>query len=85
MYLKLARSRGRGTFRIIGFLPKVAGSGAVERPAVSAFANCGRAVALVRSSFVPCVDGSELARAFFRFVALVGAAMLCSGLSARFT
>jgi hypothetical protein len=26
---------------------------------------------------VPCVDGSELARAFFRFAALVGAAM-CS-------
>ena len=28
-------------------------------------------------SFVPCVDGSELARAFFTFAALVGAAM-CS-------
>jgi hypothetical protein len=28
---------------------------------------------------VPCVDGSELARAFFTFAALVGAAM-CSGL-----
>ena len=27
--------------------------------------------------FVPCVDGSELARAFFTFAALVGAAM-CS-------
>ncbi len=30
---------------------------------------------------VPCVDGSELARAFFRFAALVGAAM-CSALDA---
>jgi hypothetical protein len=28
-------------------------------------------------SFVPCVDGSGLARAFARFAALVGAAM-CS-------
>jgi hypothetical protein len=27
--------------------------------------------------FVPCVDGSELARVFFTFAALVGAAM-CS-------
>jgi hypothetical protein len=45
--------------------------------AVSAFANPGRAVAHVRGSYVPCVDGSELARAFFRFAALVGAAM-CS-------
>ena len=27
--------------------------------------------------YVPCVDGSELARAFFTFAALVGAAM-CS-------
>jgi hypothetical protein len=27
--------------------------------------------------FVPCVDGSELARTFFTFAALVGAAM-CS-------
>jgi hypothetical protein len=27
--------------------------------------------------FVPCVDGSELARAFFTFAALVGAA-ICS-------
>ena len=30
---------------------------------------------------LPCVDGSELARAFFRFAALVGAAM-CSALDA---
>jgi hypothetical protein len=28
-------------------------------------------------AFVPCVDGSELARTFFTFAALVGAAM-CS-------
>jgi hypothetical protein len=30
--------------------------------------------------FVPCVDGSELARTFFTFAALVGAAM-CSACS----
>jgi hypothetical protein len=34
--------------------------------------------------FVPCVDGSELARAFFTFAALVGAAM-CSAFWMRFT
>ena len=44
---------------------------------MSAFANCGHAVAHVQGSYVPCVDGSELARAFFTFAALVGAAM-CS-------
>jgi hypothetical protein len=33
--------------------------------AVSAFANCGRAVAHVRGGYVPCVDGSGLARTFF--------------------
>jgi hypothetical protein len=31
----------------------------------------------LRVCFVPCVDGAELARAFFTFAALVGAAM-CS-------
>ena len=36
-----------------------------------------RCVAHVRGSYVPCVDGSELARAFFTLAALVGAAM-CS-------
>ena len=35
---------------------------------------CG---ALGHVRFVPCVDGSELARAFFTLAALVGAAM-CS-------
>jgi hypothetical protein len=35
---------------------------------------CG---ALADGCFGPCVDGSELARAFFTFAALVGAAM-CS-------
>ena len=35
---------------------------------------CG---ALAHVRFVPCVDGSELARTFFTFAALVGAAM-CS-------
>ena len=34
--------------------------------------------------YVPCVDGSELARAFFTFAALVGAAM-CSAFEMRFT
>src|SRR5665811_740617 len=34
--------------------------------------------------FVPCVDGSELARAFFTFAALVGAAM-CSAFKVRHT
>jgi hypothetical protein len=33
--------------------------------------------ALAHVRFVPCVDGAELARAFFTFAALVGAAM-CS-------
>ena len=33
--------------------------------------------ALAHVRFVPCVDGSELARAFFTLAALVGAAM-CS-------
>ena len=31
----------------------------------SAFANCGHTVAYVGGRLVPCVDGSELARAFF--------------------
>jgi hypothetical protein len=63
--------------------PRSAGSGSwsscVQRPRLSrltngwrqgcasAFANCGRAVAHVRGSYVPCVDGSELARLFFTF------------------
>src|SRR5664280_2886979 len=34
--------------------------------------------------FVPCVDGSELARAFFTYAALVGAAM-CSAFKVRHT
>src|SRR5450759_4153539 len=34
--------------------------------------------------FVPCVDGSELARTFFTFAALVGAAM-CSAFKVRHT
>ena len=37
--------------------------------------------ALGNVRFVPCVDGSELARTFFTFAALVGAAM-CSAFSA---
>jgi hypothetical protein len=43
--------------------------------ALSPKADTGAAKTNVR--YVPCVDGSELARAFFTFAALVGAAM-CS-------
>jgi hypothetical protein len=51
---------------------------------VSAFANCGRAVAHVRGSYVPCVDGSVLARAFFTFCS-IGRCSHVFGLSVRFT
>ena len=39
--------------------------------------SCGHDAVSALGSNVPCVDGSELARAFFTFAALVGAAM-CS-------
>ena len=57
----------------------------IDQPwnAVSAFANCGRAVARVRGSFGPCVDGSGLARRIF--TCSVGRSGHVFGLLARCT
>jgi len=50
---------------------------AVHQPMSALAPKADMCSALAHVCFGPCVDGSELARAFFTFAALVGAAM-CS-------